>query len=83
MATATDAQNKAKKRNEDIHNAHPLPEIEIGTLVRVQDPKSKKWDQSGRIIAKNDEGNSYEVETDDCIIRRNRRFIRIKEGGIS
>ena len=53
-----------------------LPELAIGQRVAVQDRISKKWSESGKVIAA-DRKRSYSVKLDSgAIVWRNRRFLK-------
>ena len=56
----------------------PLDKLPIGANVWIQDPNSKKWTQSGKVIAIG-ERRSYDVRLGDGRIwTRNRKFLRPK-----
>ena len=63
----------------DTYNrtAHPLKPLTIGTGVYVQNPSTRKWDRSGRIIQALP-NRQYKVVMDGSgrVTLRNRRFIR-------
>ena len=59
--------------------------LEVGDLVRIQDPLTKKWNKEGKVKQKviDTDGSvsSFEVEAEGKVIHRNRRFLqRIDEG---
>ncbi len=55
----------------------PLEALNVGEVVMVQDPRSKRWNDRGVITTCREHGRSYEVKTDDgASILRNRRFLR-------
>ncbi|KAG1649620.1 Equilibrative nucleoside transporter 4 [Nymphon striatum] len=46
------------------HSSKPnLPCLRVGDIVRIQNPKTKRWTQKGSIIASRDNSRSYEVES--------------------
>ena len=72
-----------KKKNEVLikqqtrfdKTAKDLPELNVGDLVRVFNFKTKQWDLKAEIINK-DENRSYQVQTENVTLWRNRRFIK-------
>ena len=69
------AQEKNKKHFDKA--AKPLPPLAEGDPVVVQNVKSGKWDEFGRISEPHEDGRSYDIKMDDDrIIWRNRSFIR-------
>ena len=72
-----------KKKNEVLikqqtrfdKTAKDLPELNVGELVRVFNFKTKQWDLKAEIINK-DENRSYQVQTKNVTLWRNRRFIK-------
>ena len=72
------ANLKGKVRERFNAKSKPLDKLTIGMHVWVQDPVSKKWTQSGRVIAIG-ERRSYDVQLGDGRIwTRNRKFLRPK-----
>ena len=72
------ANFKGKVRERFNGKSNPLDKLTIGMHVWVQDPVSKKWTQSGRVIAIG-ERRSYDVQLGDGRIwTRNRKFLRPK-----
>mgnify|MGYP000353463820 CR=1 FL=1 len=72
------ANLKGKVRERFSAKSKPLDKLTIGMHVWVQDPVSKKWTQSGRVIAIG-ERRSYDVQLDDGRIwTRNRKFLQPK-----
>lgn len=64
--------------NQQYYNqkAHPLPEINVGTNVAVQNPSTKQWDTYG-VITQIGPYRQYHVKlTNGRVLIRNRRFIR-------
>ncbi|KAG1696506.1 Transposon Ty3-G Gag-Pol polyprotein [Nymphon striatum] len=60
------------------HSSKPnLPCLRVGDIVRIQNPKTKRWIQKGSIIASRDNSRSYEVESDGKLFLRNRRYLRL------
>ena len=55
-----------------------FPALTIGTRVRIQDPKTKRWDSTGTVIKKHQTDRSYFVDVDDdsSVVWRNRRFLK-------
>ena len=67
---------KEKVRDRFNAKAKPLDRLPIGANVWIQDPHSKKWTQSGKVIAIG-ERRSYDVRLGDGRIwTRNRKFLR-------
>ena len=71
-----DNHSALKQQREEAFTGQPLTDLPMDAKVRVQNPKSGRWDMTGRIIMKYDDGNSYSIETADQTLRRNRRFIK-------
>ena len=70
-------REKERLSIQDYDKGKPLGKLLDGQKVLVQDPKTGKWDKCGVIIKMhNDLERSYEVEIDQKIFRRNRRFLR-------
>ena len=60
----------------------PLKELQIGQIVRVQDPITKLWDIEAKIVAIRDNNRSYVLfryDTNTNIVR-NRKFIKVWKG---
>ena len=58
-------------------NLDRLRSLAVGTRVRVQDPRTRLWNDCGEIVATNPIGRTYNIRLDsDNIVTRNRRFIR-------
>ena len=60
------------------YNAHaqPLTEIEIGTNVAIQNPRTKLWDIYGIITAISPNRRYYVKTSSGRVLVRNRRFLR-------
>ena len=56
--------------------AHPLPEIQAGTNVTVQDHRSKLWDTYGVVTAIGSQHQYYVKTQKGSVLVRNQRFIR-------
>ncbi|KAG7155102.1 pol Retrovirus-related Pol polyprotein from transposon-like 4 [Homarus americanus] len=70
---ATRAQD-TKARNDD--RARPLQPLEIGALVRVQDPTTTRWDKVGIVMGVG-RSRDYKVRMPSgCVWWRNRRFLQ-------
>ena len=53
--------------------------IPPGSIVRIQDPKTKRWSSTGVVESVRDDTRSYSIICDDgTAILRNRRFIKLK-----
>jgi len=64
------------KTRHDEHSA-PLTPLEIGTTVRVQDPKSKRWTETGTVQSMRDTGRSYIIlMPNGNSLLRNRIFLK-------
>ena len=62
-------------KQENLENL--LPDLDLGENVLLQNPTSKLWDKSGKIVSVLANGRSYEVQDDEGVVcRRNRRFLR-------
>ena len=67
---------KAQQRHDQ--HAKPLPVLRHGTVVRVQHPRSKRWDTVAEVIEVKRSGRSYGVKTESGhVLWRNRRFLRL------
>ena len=53
-----------------------LPDLSVGSAVRLQDPKTNLWSATGVILARRPEGLSYEVESGSRPLLRSRKMIR-------
>ena len=53
-----------------------LPELEIGTEVRLQNPDTKRWDEQGAIIKKGPHRDYFVRILNGKTRWRNRRFLR-------
>ena len=63
-----EARGQAPKRE--------LPLLYPGQIVRVQDPRSKRWNKSGSIVNFGKNDREYMVKIDGTIYRRNRAFLK-------
>ena len=78
LATAVAKRHCPESKLEKVHPAsNVLATLEKGQRVRVQDTKSKKWEQQGVVQSIRATGRSYEIDLDNgSKVLRNRRFIR-------
>ena len=55
-----------------------LSVLEPGTRVRLQNPKSKRWEDTGTVTRKHEHGRSYWVDVDDGAagVWRNRKYLK-------
>ena len=53
-----------------------LPKFSPGERVRVQNPKSKRWDREGIIKEIRPSNKSFLIEVDNKIILRNKRYLK-------
>ena len=55
-----------------------LSALEPGTRVRLQNPKSKRWEDTGTVTRKHEHGRSYWVDVDDGAagVWRNRKYLK-------
>ena len=53
-----------------------LPPLEVGQLVIIQNPITRRWDSRGTITSKRERSRSYYVDIDGRQFLRNRRFLR-------
>ena len=73
------ADNRAQASSRHDMHARTLPQLQIGTEVRVQDAASGRWDRTGTVVSMNRSGRSYVVELDNGrTFWRNRRYLRPK-----
>ncbi|CAB4046263.1 Hypothetical predicted protein, partial [Paramuricea clavata] len=73
------ARNKRRKAKLDKANLRLKAELplEIGDLVLLQNPLTKKWKERGIILRQRNHGRSYQVETEDgWTTLRNRKFLK-------
>jgi hypothetical protein len=84
-ATATDfaAQEGAAMRQQSRSDKtsglkrNPLTPLIVGQYVCLQDTKSLRWEEKGRIVSIRDDGRSYDlVMSDGSKYLRNRKFLR-------
>ena len=75
--------HNARKRTNDLRKVHfdktaqPLQPLELGQRVRVQDPKTKRWEHEGVVAHKfNDRRYAVKFEGGRGEWIRNRRFLR-------
>ena len=73
-----EASTSAKQQHQGLHSGGSLlPDLQVGDKVRVQNPITKLWDQTGTITSIVPNGRSFEIALEGGIpIRRNRRFIK-------
>ena len=57
-------------------HAHPLPDIQIGSNMAIQNPKSKLWDIYGIITDINPHCRYYVKTSSGRVLVRNHRFLR-------
>ena len=69
---------QAHARNEERYNrqSRPLPQLRIGTQVRLQNPITKKWDRVGVIIGIGRHRNYRVKLPSGRVYWRNRRFMK-------
>ena len=68
----------AKARQRHDQHAKSLPVLRHGTVVRVQHPRSNRWDTVAEVIEVKRSGRSYGVKTESGrVLWRNRRFLRL------
>ena len=73
-----DRRRNSLKRNREYHDKRAVTRqsLKLGSHVRIQNPHTQKWDQTGRITDISSSG-SYFVETDENkVIRRNLSHLR-------
>ena len=78
-AEAAEQQAEATQQSSATYynlHAHPLTEIEIGSNVVVQNPRTKLWDIYGIITAISPNRKYYIKTSSGRVLVRNRRFIR-------
>lgn len=70
-------EEEVRRKARYDERAQPLPELERGQQVVVQDAHTGLWDRRGEIDDKRDGGRSYEVKMENGhILLRNRRFLK-------
>ncbi|XP_045124791.1 uncharacterized protein LOC123512439 [Portunus trituberculatus] len=76
-----DCDLRATQREQDVasrynQHARSLPALAVNEQVRLQNPRTKRWDQVGTVMAYH-EPRQYDVRV-PCgrVLRRNRRFLR-------
>lgn len=68
---------RAKARERYDANAKTLPPFQVGDIVRIQNPQTKKWDKIGEIVGSARRSRSYIVKLESGrVYWRNRRFLR-------
>ena len=69
---------QAHARNEERYNrrSRPLPQLHIGTQVRLQNPITKKWDRVGVIIGIGRHRDYHVKLPSGRVYWRNRRFMK-------
>ncbi|XP_045122909.1 uncharacterized protein LOC123511252 [Portunus trituberculatus] len=81
QARAESCDRRAAKRAQDVearynNRAHPLPPLKIGSLVRIQNATTKRWDTVGTVMGVG-RSRDYQVRMPSCRVWwRNRRFLR-------
>ncbi|XP_068220014.1 uncharacterized protein [Palaemon carinicauda] len=81
QAKSEDCDRRAAARAEQVklqydQHARPLPKLEIGQTVRIQDPTSNRWEKFGVIMGFG-KSRDYEVRLPSGRVWwRNRRFLR-------
>ena len=70
------AQLQSRSRYYYNIGAKHLPELPIGTEVRIQNPDSKRWDEQGVIMEKGPHRDYYVWLWNGKTRWRNRRFLR-------
>ena len=70
--------NQAHSQNEEIYNlrSRALRPLHVGTQVRVQNPKSKRWDRDGVVIGVGRHRDYHVKLASGRVYWRNRRFLR-------
>ena len=68
----------AKAKTQHDEHARPLSILAPGAVVRVQHPRTKRWDTIAEVIEQKPSGRSYAVKTESGrVYWRNRRFLRL------
>uniref|UniRef100_A0A0P4VQ24 RNA-directed DNA polymerase n=2 Tax=Scylla olivacea TaxID=85551 RepID=A0A0P4VQ24_SCYOL len=70
------ARTEAVKERYDAH-ARPLPPLDLGAHVRLQDPVTKRWDKVGVVMGIGKSRDYLVKTTAGRVLWRNRRFIRV------
>ena len=71
-------REKARKYAENRYNltAKPLPEFKVGSYVNIQDPKTGRWIETGKIVEVGLNRQYLIKKKNGRLTWRNRRFIR-------
>lgn len=75
-ALAKRTEEEMKIKDAVDQHATNLPLLKPGMRVRIQDPHSKKWNRSGKILGPRSNQRSYVVDIDGRTTIRNRRYLR-------
>ena len=68
----------AKAKTQHDEHARPFSILAPGAVVRVQHPRTKRWDTIAEVIEQKPSGRSYAVKTESGrVYWRNRRFLRL------
>ena len=58
------------------NSADRLEELHPGDVVTVQDPHSRRWDRTAKVIRIRPSGRSYDIELEGRTTSRNRRYLK-------
>merc|ERR1712242_263507 len=64
---AATARRRARQKEKECYDKHarPLPSLQRGQTVVIQDPSSGKWDKEAVVLSKTDTGRSYHLRLMD------------------
>jgi transposase InsO family protein len=78
-AMSREKQRAIMRENSHRKNTAMMPLIR-NDLVWIQDPKTRLWDQRGKVVAVRPSGRSFLVMKENSkISRRNRKFLKLRE----
>ena len=71
---------EAKTRYDE--HTRELPKLQVGDIVRLQHPITKRWDKIGKVVERHWRDRSYAVKSESGrLYWRNRRFIKLCKDG--
>jgi hypothetical protein len=68
--------NKEKEKSRFDQKAKELPKLTTGDKVLIQDPKSRKWDEEGLVIARENERSYLVQRSNGTKFLRNRKMLK-------
>ena len=78
LSEAAAARQRTSRKNKDVYDrrSRPLSDLKVGMEVRIQDPKTRKWDRFGMVTSIRPDGRSYYVLSNGRTLLRNRTFLK-------